>query len=1025
MEDLTPEQKALERKKQKALKKAEKEARKKGAVKRQDKKPATEKGQGKRQKDIRLKTTFVNNTPKGEKKILDDQMAEQYDPPAVEAAWYDWWSAKGYFKPDTSKKEKFVMVIPPPNVTGALHMGHALTNSIQDSLTRWHRMKGDCTLWVPGTDHAGIATQTVVEKRLMRERNVTRHDLGREAFNNEVMSWKDEYSARIVSQLKRIGSSLDWDRQAFTMDENFSAAVKEAFVRLFEEDLIFRDNRLVNWSCALQSTISDLEVDHVDIEGKKKLKVPGYDRMIEFGELVHFAYKVEDSDEEIIVATTRIETMVGDTAVAVHPKDERYAHLHGKRVVHPFRNTTIPIVCDDQLVKMEFGTGAVKVTPAHDPNDYLCGKRNNLEFINILNDDGTFNENAGKYSGMKRYDVRYKIMTDLEELNLYKKRESHAMVLSICSRSGDIIEPKLKPQWWVNCEEMAKDALEAVNNGDVQLIPETPHRSTWQNYLGNIQPWCISRQLWWGHRIPAYAVSINGTPVEDQDSWVVGRSDEEAMENAKKKFCVNGVTEDQITISQDEDVLDTWFSSGIFPIGVFGWPRETEDLKTFYPTSLLETGKDILFFWVMRMVMMCKKLTGQLPFSQVFLHTMVRDAHGRKMSKSLGNVIDPINVIEGVTLADLGQALENGNLSDVEVKKAKAGQKKDFPKGISECGTDAMRFSICSYSSQGTDINLDINKVVSLRNFCNKLWNAIRFGLRNLGDDFTPENEIKLMGNESPEELWILSRLSDCVYQMNEGWKNYDFTRATDAIYSFWLKALCPVYLESSKPVFNSDNEEMKKTNRNTLYNCYEIGLRLLHPFMPFVTEELWQRLPRRAGDKESIMISEYPCGFENWRNETVEQEMNIVLDVVHHLNSMRGSYNIPHKTQTETLANCKSEKAKELLEKYTQTICELSNASKLSFTNDAIIKGYTVEIVNEDISVFICLEGVIDIQAEVSKLEGMLKGLRTAMEKLDKTMTSPLYANTPDSKKEADSQKLEQLKAKISTAESALNGLQ
>lgn len=734
--------------------------------------------------------------------------------------------------------------------------------------------------------------------------------------------------------------------------------------------------------------------------------------MVEFGELVHFAYKVVDSDEELVVATTRIETMIGDTAVAIHPKDERYTHLHGKFVRHPFREENIPIILDDVLVDMAFGTGAVKVTPAHDPNDYLCGKRNNLPFINILNGDGTFNENTGKYQNMQRYNVRYAIIADLEALGLLKGREAHAMTLAVCSRSGDIIEPVLKPQWWVNCEEMAKDALEAVETGEVQLIPATPHQSTWKNYLGNIQPWCISRQLWWGHRIPAYKIIVDNKPINEENeekSWVVGKNEDEAKENAIKLY--PELKEKEFSLQQDEDVLDTWFSSGIFPIGVFGWPNETEDLQKFYPTSLLETGKDILFFWVMRMVMMCKKLTGKNPFSQVFLHTMVRDAHGRKMSKSLGNVIDPVDVIEGVTLDALGKTLESGNLSAAEIKKAKAGQKQDFPKGISECGTDAMRFSLCSYSSQGTDINLDILKVVSVRNFCNKLWNAIRFGLTNLGDNYQPENEIKLLGNESNEELWILSRLSDCVHQMDDGWKNYDFTKATDAIYSFWLNQLCAVFVEASKPVFNASeiDESRLKTARNTLYNCYEIGLRLLHPFMPFVTEELWQRLPRRQSDKPSIMISTYPSPsqFDAWRNEKIENEMKIVEEIVHQLRSIRGAYNIPHKSPTETFINAKDDDSKKLVSSYEVTIKELGTAKSIAFTEENVIKGCSVEIINPSLSVFVQLQGVIDIDAEIKKLENMLNGLRKSLTALEETMSSPLYQNTPEPKQEADRKKV------------------
>jgi len=655
----------------------------------EDKQVAKEQKKNKK-KELRLKTEFVNTTPVGEKKDMGAPMRDAYDPPAVEAAWYDWWSKQGYFTVDSKDtREKFVIVIPPPNVTGSLHMGHALTNSIQDALTRWHRMSGRAALWIPGTDHAGIATQVVVEKKLQRERGITRHDLGRENFVAEVWKWKDQYGNQIKNQLKRLGSSLDWSREAFTMDDKLSRAVIEAFVRMYDQGLIYRGTRLVNWCSALKTAISDIEVVKKELKERTKLSVPGHgNKKYDFGVLIKFAYPVEDSSEKIIVATTRLETMLGDTAVAIHPDDPRYKHLHGKFVLHPFTGRRIPIITDGVLVDMEFGTGAVKVTPAHDPNDYECGKRNNLEFINIFDDDGNVNENGGPFKGMKRFDAREAILEALKEKGLYEDMTNNEMVLPTCSRTKDVIEPRLKPQWWVNCQDMAAAGVKAVADGELQIIPDS-HVVLWNRWLENCRDWCISRQLWWGHRIPAYLVTIEGQPAPNpdlQENWVVGRDYEEALAKAKAKH--PGVPAEKIKLEQDPDVLDTWFSSGLFPFSVFGWPDQTEDLKAFYPTSLLETGHDILFFWVARMVMMGMTLTGQLPFKQVFLHAMVRDAHGRKMSKSLGNVLDPIDVTEGIALEDMHKKLKEGNLDPTEVETAIAGQKKDFPNGISECGTD-------------------------------------------------------------------------------------------------------------------------------------------------------------------------------------------------------------------------------------------------------------------------------------------------------------------------------------------------
>uniref|UniRef100_A0A8C2F5Y5 valine--tRNA ligase n=1 Tax=Cyprinus carpio TaxID=7962 RepID=A0A8C2F5Y5_CYPCA len=725
-----------------------------------------------------------------EEKKKTHPLPDSYSPQYVEAAWYSWWEKQGFFKPEYGPNPRgvFMMCIPPPNVTGSLHLGHALTNAIQDCLTRWHRMRGETTLWNPGCDHAGIATQVVVEKKLMRERKMTRHDLGRENFIQEVWKWKNEKGDRIYHQLKKLGSSLDWDRACFTMDDKLSYAVQEAFVRMHEEGVIYRSKRLVNWSCTLNSAISDIEVDKKELTGRTLLPVPGYKEKVEFGVLVSFSYKVEGSDEEVVVATTRIETMLGDTAVAVHPDDSRYQHLKGKTVVHPFCDRKMPIVFDD-FVDMNFGTGAVKITPAHDHNDYEVGERHKLPFINILDENGLLINVPPPFLGMKRFEARKAVLQALKDLGQFKEVKDNPMVVPVCSRSKDIVEPLLKPQWYVDCREMGKQAADVVRNGELKIIPDH-HLKTWFNWMDNIRDWCISRQLWWGHRIPAYFVSD-----VDGHYWVSGRSEEEAREKAAKRF---NVTADKISLRQDEDVLDTWFSSGIFPFSIFGWP--TEDLRVFYPGTLLETGHDILFFWVARMVMMGLKLTGKLPFKEVYLHAVVRDAHGRKMSKSLGNVIDPLDVITGISLEGLHAQLIESNLDPLEIEKAKQGQKSDYPSGIPECGTDALRFALCAYTSQGRDINLDVNRILGYRHFCNKLWNAVKFAMRTLGEGF-------LCGSESVSDRWILSRLSAAVALCDGGFQAYDFPTITTAIYSFWLYELCDVYLVMNSHVCDIDRQ--------------------------------------------------------------------------------------------------------------------------------------------------------------------------------------------------------------------------
>uniref|UniRef100_A0A8C6KKB5 valine--tRNA ligase n=1 Tax=Nothobranchius furzeri TaxID=105023 RepID=A0A8C6KKB5_NOTFU len=825
-------------------------------------------------------------------------LPDSYSPQYVEAAWYTWWEKQGFFKPEKSIGEQnprgmFMMCIPPPNVTGSLHLGHALTNAIQDCLTRWHRMRGETTLWNPGCDHAGIATQVVVEKKLMRERGLSRHDLGREKFIEEVWKWKNEKGDRIYHQLKKLGSSLDWDRACFTMDPKLSYAVQEAFIRMHDEGVIYRSKRLVNWSCTLNSAISDIEVDKKELTGRTLLPVPGYKEKVEFGVLVSFAYK-----EEVVVATTRIETMLGDTAVAVHPADPRYQHLKGKTVLHPFCDRKMPIVFDE-FVDMNFGTGAVKITPAHDHNDYEVGERHNLTFINILDENGLLINVPPPFLGMKRFEARKAVLQALKDRGQFKEIKDNPMVVPVCSRSKDIVEPLLKPQWYVNCSEMGKQAADVVREGKLKIIPDH-HLKTWFNWMDNIRDWCISRQLWWGHRIPAYFITVGDPSDTDGHYWVSGRSEEEAREKAARRF---NVSVDKISLRQDEDVLDTWFSSGIFPFSIFGWPNETEDLKVFYPGTLLETGHDILFFWVARMVMMGLKLTGKLPFKEVYLHAVVRDAHGRKMSKSLGNVIDPLDVITGISLEGLHAQLTDSNLDALEVERAKQGQKADYPNGIPECGTDALRFALCAYTSQGRDINLDVNRILGYRHFCNKLWNAVKFAMKTLGDDFAP------LEKESVSDRWILSRLSAAVALCDAGFKAYDFPTITTAIYNFWLYELCDVYLESVKPVFIKAEEDgvgqrQARVCRQTLYTCLDGGLRLLSPVMPFVAEELYQRLPRRQPqtDPPSISVTSYPDTKEFcWNSEEVDRDMEFIMTVVRTIRSLRADYNL-----TKTRADCK-----------------------------------------------------------------------------------------------------------------------
>eukprot|EP00604_Paraphysomonas_vestita_P004168 CAMPEP_0174821978 /NCGR_PEP_ID=MMETSP1107-20130205/11936_1 /TAXON_ID=36770 /ORGANISM="Paraphysomonas vestita, Strain GFlagA" /LENGTH=974 /DNA_ID=CAMNT_0016039717 /DNA_START=170 /DNA_END=3095 /DNA_ORIENTATION=- len=961
----------------------------------------------------------------------------------------------GYYKPDINKAkgltndQKFVMVIPPPNVTGSLHLGHALTSTIEDTLTRWYRMRGYVALWVPGVDHAGIATQSVVEKRLMKDNKLTRHDLGRENFVKKVWEWKETYGSRICQQERLLAASVDWSRETFTMDPKCCRAVTEAFVRFYEDGLIYRDTRLINWSCALQSAISEIEVDYVDLEGITYLRVPNHTKKekYEFGTLTSFAYKVVDSetDEEIVVATTRLETMLGDTAVAIHPKDPRYTHLHGKFLQHPFLDRKIPIITDDVLVDMNFGTGAVKVTPAHDPNDNACGKRNNLDTIIIFTGDGKISDNCGEFSGMMRYDARSSVENALKEKGLFRGKEPNKMRLGLCSRSGDIIEPMITPQWYVNCNTMAANAVAAVRNGELKILPEF-HEATWYRWLENIRDWCISRQLWWGHRIPAYfartsqELSLDKNDPANNSRWVVARTEEEARTKAAQLL---NVTENDVILDQDEDVLDTWFSSGLFPFSVFGWPEETEDFKAFYPTTLLETGCDILFFWVARMVMMGMHLTGKLPFTTVYLHAMVRDKYGRKMSKSLGNVIDPQEVISGCDLDTLIRKIEEGNLPPSEVKKATEGQKLDFPDGIPECGADALRFGMLAYTVQGRDVNLDIKRVVGYRQFCNKLWNAVRFAVTYL-TDFTPwsnmRNEIVTNPFVSSRDLYILSKLNTLTADCNRYLETYVFGAVASALHSFFIYEFCDVYLELIKPVVGyasqtSDSEqdntkrETKRVAQMTLYTCLEQYLRLTHPLMPFVTEELWQRLPNREllDSTPTIMLSNYPTAESSWFNPEKEEDMTIVTSAIHAASSLRSHYRIPNHVKPSFYFRSTSNEVIRALTSQGNDFCTLGRSNSLIRhpEEDNIPAGWCVKVVSENLSLLLDLNGVIDCKEEIKRLEKEVDRITPQIEQYRKKINIPGYEEkVPENVRILNQEKLTAYESELKTTLEALEGL-
>jgi valyl-tRNA synthetase len=778
-------------------------------------------------------------------------MDKTYQPQAIEQSWYQTWEDAGYFKPqhsNASADDSYCIMIPPPNVTGSLHMGHGFQEAIMDALVRHQRMKGKNTLWQVGTDHAGIATQMVVE-RLLNAEGVTRHDLGREKFIEKVWDWKEESGGNITRQLRRLGASPDWSRERFTMDDGFYTAVQEVFVQLYEDDLIYRGKRLVNWDPKLHTAISDLEV----ISEEEK------------GFLWHFRYPLTNGEGHLVVATTRPETMLGDSAVAVHPEDERYKHLIGQTITLPLVGREIPIIGDD-YVDREFGTGCVKITPAHDFNDYEMGQRHNLPLINILDDDANIHSSAPEaYRGLERFAARKQVVADLDALGLLDKIDDHILKVPRGDRSGVVIEPYLTNQWYVRTQPLADEAIAKVEDGSIQFVPNQ-YENMYFSWMRDIQDWCISRQLWWGHRIPAW--------YDEAGKVYVGRNEAEVREKHQ-------LGEDVI-LKQDDDVLDTWFSSGLWTFGTLGWPEKTPELDTFHPTDVLVTGFDIIFFWVARMIMLTLHFRKEVPFKTVYVHGLVRDSSGQKMSKSKGNVLDPIDLIDGIDLENLVTKRTTGLMNPKAATKIEKSTRKEFSEGINPYGTDALRYTYYSLASTGRDINFDVGRIEGFRNFCNKIWNAARYVLMNCEDQDCGlgNDEIEL----SLADRWIISRLQQAEQAVEEGLSTYRLDLASQALYDFIWNEYCGWYLELSKPVLSDGNATpaQQRGTRRTLIRVLETTLRLAHPLIPYITEEIWQRVRDLAGASgDTIMLAPYPIADSSKIDEQAINDIEWVKNII------------------------------------------------------------------------------------------------------------------------------------------------
>jgi valyl-tRNA synthetase len=872
-----------------------------------------------------------------------------YDPKQVEDKWYSYWEEKGFFRAEVDKeKEPFCVVIPPPNITGQLHMGHALDNTLQDIFVRWKRMQGYNTVWVPGTDHAGIATQARVEGHIRATEGRTREEIGREEFLKRTWAWKDEYGRQILNQLKKLGASLDWERERFTMDEGCSRAVREVFVRLFDKGLIYQGNYSVNWCPSCSTTLSDIEVEHEDEQGK----------------LYHVRYPYSDGSGFIQVATTRPETILGDTAVAVNPEDERYAHLLGQTVIVPLVDRAVPIIADD-YVDQEFGTGMVKITPSHDPNDFEIGLRHNLPQVQVIGLDGMMTEEAGKYAGLDRYEARRQVVQDLDELGLLVKVEDHDHAVGHCYRCSTVVEPVVSKQWFVKMGPLAKPAIAAVENGEIRFIPErfTKHYLRW---MENLRDWCISRQLWWGHRIPVWYCSDCGEVFASVD------------EPTQCRKCSSG------NLEQDPDVLDTWFSSALWPFSTLGWPDQTEELEHFYPTSALITGFDIIFFWVARMIVMGYEFMGSKPFHDVLIHGLVRDALGRKMSKSLDNGVDPLDAIE-------------------------------------EYGADALRFNLVIGVAPGNDLRYIPEKVEAYRNFANKIWNASRFALMNL-EDFNSRKQNMGSLALTTADHWILSRYEFTAKEVTRFLERYDAGEGARVLYDFIWTELCDWYIELIKPrLYGRHGEESRYVAQYTLWYVLKGTLELLHPFMPFITEEIWQNLPH---DGETIMLAPWPAP-EGLSSPAAEKAMNTLMSIITEIRAMRSEKSVPPGRKITAILQAAPE-AREILEQGRQDIMNLAGLETLTIEEIGKRPAQTLSSVVDGVNIFLPLAGMVDLEEEIARIEKDLAEARRELERAQSKLANEGFiTKAPPQVVDKEREKVKSYQATVERLQNLLQEMQ
>lgn len=862
---------------------------------------------------------------------MNHNLPKNYDPQEFEDRIYQHWLEKNYFHAKVDPKKKpYCIVLPPPNITGQLHMGHALDHTLQDVLIRWKRMQGFEALWQPGTDHASIATEVKVVEKIKEEEGLSKLDVGREGFLNRAWKWKEEYGGRIVEQMQKLGDSCDWERERFTMDETLNKAVTEVFIRLYEKGLIYRGNRIINWCPDCKTSLSDAEVEHEE----------------KAGHFWHIKYPVKDSNEALEIATTRPETMLGDTAVAVHPEDSRYKHLIGKTIVLPLMNREIPIIADN-YVDPEFGTGAVKITPSHDPNDFEVGLRHNLPQIVVMNDDASINDRGGKYKGLSRYEARKQVVKDLEAEGLLVKVREHTHNVGQCYRCNTVVEPITSDQWFVKMEPLAAPAIEAVKNGSIKFVPDR-FAKIYLHWLENIKDWCISRQLWWGHRIPAYYC-------QDCGEVTVSKTTPEGCSNCSST-----------SIKQDEDVLDTWFSSALWPFSTLGWPDNTEELKYFYPTDVLVTGYDIIFFWVVRMAFSGLEFMNEIPFKHVFIHGIVRDSEGRKMSKSLGNGIDPLEVIK-------------------------------------EYGADALRFTILTGNSPGNDMRFHYEKLEASRNFANKLWNATRFVLMNLDEGVPSLDAVK--DNLSAADKWIISKLQKLIKEMTDNMGKFELGIGAQKLYDFIWNEYCDWYIELVKPRLYGEDMEKRQSAQYTLTYVLENILKLLHPYMPFITEEIWQSIPTVDG---SVIVAPWPIANDELIDVDAEDKMTLVMEIIRNVRNVKIQMNVAPSKKAKILVVASDGVIARIIEDNKQYIMTLAGVSELVFMEDSdTIPDDAVSIRVQGAELFVPLDELIDIAKEIERLDKERQKLESEIQRVVVRLENPGFVNkAPASLIEEEKQK-------------------